>query len=218
LPASYQATNRENKRVCKRTLRREFKLPQTDDPLLAVIGRMTTQKGFDLIQEAIPKLMMLGLQLVILGTGDPVYEDTFTSLQTRYPDKIGLRIGFDEGLAHRIEGGADMFLMPSRYEPCGLSQLYSLRYGTVPIVRNTGGLADTVVAFNSRKPDVDRATGFQIRRHTARSLLTAVQDAIRAFHDVNVWNNLMDNGMNTDVSWARSAKTYDELFASLVVV
>jgi starch synthase len=216
LPATYSARNRENKRLCKRALREEFKLPQTTDPLLAVIGRMAPQKGFDLIEAAIPQLMTLAMQLVILGTGDPALEDSFKALQARYPDRIGLRIGFDEGLAHRIEGGADMLVMPSRYEPCGLSQLYSLRYGTIPIVSRTGGLADTVVPFNSRNPNMDRATGFHIEKHTAESLLTAIKEALPVFQGIDIWNRLIENAMTVDVSWSRSAKAYDRLFGSLL--
>ena len=216
LPAVYTSKNRDGKLVCKRALQREFKLPETNVPLIGVIGRMVSQKGFDLIETAIPTLMTLGVHLVMLGTGDPAYEDTFKTLQARYPNQFGLRIGFDEGLAHRIEGGADMFLMPSQYEPCGLSQLYSLRYGTIPIVRKTGGLVDTVVSFAPRKPNPDRATGFHIKEHSAKSLFESVRDAVRVFHDSNVWNRLIENGMSSDVSWARSAKTYEELFASLI--
>ena len=216
LPATYTATNRENKRVCKDVLRREFNLPDSDDPLVAVIGRMASQKGFDLIEEAIPALMKIGLQLVILGTGDPDTEERFQALQARFQDRIGLRIGFDEALAHRIEGGADMLVMPSRYEPCGLSQLYSLRYGTVPIVRKTGGLADTVVPFGAHHSEATRATGFHILQHNADSLISSVTQAVGVFHDARVWNKLVDNGMSVDVSWARSAKQYGQLFASLV--
>ena len=216
LPACYTAANRENKRLCKSALRREFHLPETDHPLLALIGRMASQKGFDLMEEAIPELMTMGLQLVILGTGDPETEGRFQTLHARYADQIGLRIGFDEALAHRIEGGADMLIMPSRYEPCGLSQLYSLRYGTVPIVTKTGGLADTVVPFSPRKPNPDRATGFHIKQHTAKSVISAVQDAVNLFRDVTAWNNLIDRGMSVDVSWARSAKTYEQLFMRLI--
>jgi starch synthase len=215
LPASYTAKTRDGKLVCKQALQREFKLPDANVPLLAIIGRMTSQKGFDLIATAIPQLMTQDVQLVMLGTGDPTFEETFKSFQARYPDRMGLYVGFNEGLAHRIEGGADMLLMPSKYEPCGLSQLYSLRYGTIPIVRKTGGLADTVVPLASGKSHA-RATGFHIKEHTAKSLLSSVRNAIREFHDPNVWNRLIENGMSSDVSWARSAKTYDRLFASLV--
>ncbi|HEU4685097.1 MAG TPA: glycogen synthase GlgA, partial [Nitrospira sp.] len=147
LPGHYSRDDRRGKRVCKQKLQEELGLPQKDGPLLAVIARLTSQKGIDLLEAVIPQLMQrdLDLQFAILGAGDPAHEGTLRQLRTRFPKQIGLHIGFDERLAHRIEGGADMFLMPSRYEPCGLSQLYSLRYGTVPIVSKTGGLIDTVV-------------------------------------------------------------------------
>jgi len=216
LPASYTAKNRDGKLVCKRALQREFKLPEADVPLLGAIGRMTSQKGFDLIEKAIPKLMTIDAQFVMLGTGDPVFEDSFKTLQARYPNQVGVRIGFDEGLAHRIEGGADMFVMPSKYEPCGLSQLYSLRYGTVPIVSKTGGLVDTVVPLTDSKVHAGRATGFHIQNHTTEALLLSLRKAVQTFGDSNLWNKLVENGMSSDVSWTRSAKTYDRLFASLV--
>lgn len=214
LPAPYTATNWQNKRVCKDALRREFHLPDTDEPVIALIGRMASQKGFDLMEEAIPKLITLDLQFVILGTGEPALEARFKALHDRYPAKLGLRIGFDEGLAHRIEGGADMFLMPSQYEPCGLSQLYSLRYGTIPIVRKTGGLADTVVPFSLRNSN-PRATGFHINQHTAKSLISTVEGALPVFQGMDTWKRLMENAMHTDVSWTRSAKGYDRVFQSL---
>jgi starch synthase len=215
LPANYSAANLANKAICKQALRREFQLPDEAKPLLSVIGRMVTQKGFDLIEEAIPKLMTLDLQLVILGTGEPATEGRFKALHDRYPDKLGLLIGFDEGLAHRIEGGSDMLLMPSQYEPCGLSQLYSLRYGTIPIVRNTGGLADTVVPFSLGKANLERATGFHIQQHATDSLIAAVEEALSVFRGVDIWSRLIENAMHVDVSWSHSAKAYDRLFGTL---
>jgi starch synthase len=134
----------------------------------------------------------------------------------RYSERIGLHIGFDEALAHRIEGGADIFLMPSRYEPCGLSQLYSLRYGAVPIVTRTGGLIDTVIPFNPETMRADTATGFHVEAMTARALFEAVRVAVRTYDRAEVWNQLVQTGMKSDVSWARSAKSYDRLFASLI--
>jgi len=216
LPATYSVNDRTGKAVCKTALQREFRLPESNVPLLAAIGRMTSQKGFDLLETVIPELMRLDVQVVMLGTGDPSYEERFQTLQMRFSDRMGLRIGFDEGLAHRIEGGADMLVMPSRYEPCGLSQLYSLRYGTVPIVRKTGGLADTVVPLERGKAAAPLATGLFIEEHTSESLLMSLRYSLEVFQDAGQWNRLVETGMGSDVSWARSARDYDELYASLV--
>jgi starch synthase len=158
----------------------------------------------------------MDLQLVMLGTGEPELEARFKVLQARYPHRMGLRIGFDEGLAHRVEGGADMFVMPSRYEPCGLSQLYSLRYGTVPIVRKTGGLADTVLPLPAGARQVGQATGFHVEEDTAEALLAVLRRAVGVYQDQLMWGQLVQAGMTTDVSWARSARAYDRLFVSLV--
>jgi starch synthase len=185
-------------------------------PLLGVIARLTSQKGLDLVATIIPQLMDMDLQLIILGTGEPDLEAKFKALAARYPHRMGLRIGFDEGLAHRIEGGADVFVMPSRYEPCGLSQLYSLRYGTVPVVRKTGGLADTVVHLNPQARQVRGATGFHIEEDRADALLAVLGGALSVYRDRSMWDKLVEAGMTTDVSWTRSANEYDRLFVSLV--
>jgi starch synthase len=160
--------------------------------------------------------MAMDLQLVILGTGELELEAKLKALQVRYPHRMGLRIGFDEELAHRIEGGADVFVMPSRYEPCGLSQLYSLRYGTVPVVRKTGGLADTVLPLPTRARQAGKATGFQVEKDTADALLAVLRRAVAVYQDRSMWDRLVEVGMTTDVSWARSANAYDRLFVSLV--
>ena len=216
LPANYSVIDRTGKQVCKQRLQREFQLPKASAPLLGVIARLTSQKGLDLVATIIPQLMAMDLQLVILGTGEPEIEANLKALQARHPLRMGLRIGFDEGLAHRIEGGADMFVMPSRYEPCGLSQLYSLRYGTVPVVRKTGGLADTVVPLTARARQAERATGFHVEEDTAAALLAVLRRAVAVYQDRPMWDQLVEAGMNTDVSWARSANEYDRLFMSLV--
>lgn len=216
LPATYSSRERSGKAVCKRALQREFRLPEIDVPVIAAIGRMTYQKGFDLLEGVLPRLMVHDLQLVMLGTGEPSDEERFRSLQLRYEDRMGLRIGFDEGLAHRIEGGSDMLVMPSRYEPCGLSQLYSLRYGTVPVVRNVGGLADTVVPVDGRLGVGGQATGFHIKAHTPEVLLDSLRDALKAYRNRPLWEALVTEGMRTDVSWTRSAQLYDALFRDVV--
>lgn len=212
LPARYSASDLSGKRVCKTALQREMKLPERDVPLLVVVSRLSHQKGLDLVADVLPELMALDLQFVLLGMGDPPLEETFRSLRTRYPDKMSLRIGFDEGLAHRIEAGGDMFLMPSRYEPCGLSQLYSLRYGTVPIVRRTGGLADTVLSYSPLAVQEKRATGFMFDEATPQALLNTVLLALKTYTDKAEWHSLILAGMNTDVSWARPARLYEDLY------
>ena len=216
LPANYSVVDRSGKLVCKQALQREFQLPESSVPLLGVIARLTSQKGVDLVAAIIPKLMAMDLQLVMLGTGEPELEATFQALQARYPQRMGFRIGFDEGLAHRIEGGADMFVMPSRYEPCGLSQLYSLRYGTVPVVRKIGGLADTVLPLPAQARQTGEATGFHVEEDTAEALLAVLRRAVAVYQDGSMWGQLVEAGMTTDVSWTRSANAYDQLFVSLV--
>ncbi|MDP1768807.1 MAG: glycogen synthase GlgA [Nitrospirota bacterium] len=216
LPANYSVTDRSGKLLCKKALQQEFHLPETSVPLLGVIARLTSQKGLDLVAAIIPQLMAMDLQLVVLGTGEPELEAIFQALQVRYPRRMGLRLGFDEGLAHRIEGGADVFVMPSRYEPCGLSQLYSLRYGTVPVVRKTGGLADTVVPLTVQAQQAGQATGFHVEEDTASALLSVLSRTVAMYQDRSMWEHLVKAGMSTDVSWARSANAYDHLFVSLV--
>jgi starch synthase len=212
LAARYSVSDMAGKRQCKEALQRELALPVRDVPLLAVISRFTPQKGLDLVAAVLPELMRLDVQVALLGTGDPSLELQFQSFRMRYPDKIGVRIGFDDALAHAIEAGADLFLMPSRYEPCGLSQLYSLRYGTVPIVRKTGGLADTVVAYTPKTAAEGRATGFAFNEATPEALLTTILLALRVYADRAEWTGLMKAGMETDVSWARSADAYVTLY------
>ncbi len=216
LPANYSSTDRAGKQVCKQALQQEFQLPDTSVPLLGIIARLTSQKGIDLVATSMPQLMAMDLQLVILGTGEPELEAKLKMLQARYPHRMGLRIGFDEGLAHRIEAGADIFVMPSRYEPCGLSQLYSLRYGTVPVVRKIGGLADTVQSLPAQARTAGRATGFHVEEDTADALLSVLRRAAAVYQDRSMWDQLVEAGMHTDVSWARSANVYDRLFVSLV--
>ena len=218
LPVRYSAADLSGKAACKTALQREMGLPPAGVPLLGVISRLASQKGLDLLADILPELMMLDVQLVLLGTGDPLYETSFRSLLARYPTKLGLRIGFDEGLAHRIEAGADMFLMPSRYEPCGLNQMYSLRYGTVPIVRRTGGLADTVVPYSPLALKEGRATGFVFGEATAQALLNTVLLALRVYCDPEEWRSLMLAGMRTDVSWAQSARQYEQLYRRVLTL
>jgi starch synthase len=212
LPAQYHVDDLSGKQVCKRMLQQELGLPTLDVPLLAVIGRLTFQKGFDLLLDSLPELMTLELQLVVLGTGDSHVEQRFIAAKEKHPLGIGLSLGFDEGLAHRIQAGADMLIMPSRYEPCGLSQLYGLRYGTVPIVRRTGGLADTVVPFRPSTVKSCCATGFHFIDPSADSLLSAILLALHVYEERQVWRSLVISGMSTDLSWHQSARSYIELY------
>lgn len=215
LPAQYTPADLSGKQACKRALQRELGLPNRDVPLLAVIGRLTFQKGFDLLIDVIPELMSLDAQIVVLGTGDHHLEQQFIAVKARYPDRIGLCLGFDEGMAHRIEAGSDMLIMPSRYEPCGLSQLYSLRYGTVPIVRRTGGLADTVVPFRPSTVKSRCATGFHFIDASADSLLSALLLSLHVCKERQTWQSLIHAGMQTDLSWDQSAKLYVDLYRGL---
>ena len=212
LPRHYSATDLSGKTSCKRELQRELGLARSAGPLLAVIARLTSQKGIDLILEVLPELMESDFQIAVLGTGDAPLEKKLREFADQTPTRIAFRNAFDERLAHRIEGGADMFLMPSRYEPCGLSQLYSLRYGAVPIVRKTGGLADTVTTYTPISAREGRATGFAFSDSSAESLLTSVLLAQAVFANKPVWLRLVKTGMLQDLSWSRSARKYLDLF------
>ncbi len=215
IAARYSGRDLGGKYRCKQALQEELGLPVKDVPALGVVSRLTSQKGLDLLADIIPELMEWDLQLIVLGTGEPEYEARLRALQGRYRDRMGLRIGFDDALAHRIEAGADMFVMPSRYEPCGLSQLYSLRYGTIPIVRKTGGLADTVVPYSPKNVKAGRATGFHFEQPSSSALLNAICLALMVYRDRSTWETIMTAGMKTDVSWERSARQYSKLFESL---
>ncbi|MCS6319574.1 MAG: glycogen synthase [Nitrospira sp.] len=216
LPTHYSLSDMSGKARCKKGLQRELKLRTEKGPLLGMIARLIGQKGIDLVIDVIPELMELDVQVAILGTGDVGYEQQVRELAERYPGRLAVRNVFDEGLAHRIEAGADMFLMPSRYEPCGLSQLYSLRYGTVPIVRKTGGLADTVVNYTPSTCMGSRATGFSFTDTTATSLLTCLLLALSIYRKKADWNRIVRAGMEQDLSWTRSAEIYLRLFWELV--
>lgn len=216
LPKHFSRSDLAGKRECKRELQRESDLPTRDVPLLGNVSRLTSQKGLDFIADIVPELMELDLQLVILGAGEEELERRFRSLVSDHPKKMSFRQGFDEGLAHRVFAGADIFLMPSRYEPCGLSQLYSLRYGTVPIVRKTGGLADTVVPYSPLGVKQGRSTGFAFNEPVAESLLTTLLLCLYVHReDRVVWEQLLRTGMQLDLSWRKSAQMYLSVYGSL---
>lgn len=215
LPANYSQADLSGKAACKTALQVELGLPIRDVPLVGVIGRLTSQKGFDLLAEIIPELMAAGIQLAILGVGDRSLEARFLSAKDLFSQQIGLSLKFDEGRAHRIEAGADMLVMPSRYEPCGLSQLYSLRYGTIPIVRKTGGLADTVVPYRPSTVLAGNVTGFHFADISADSLLATMLLALKVYADRDVWKSIQQAGMAIDCSWERSAKQYVDVYRTL---
>lgn len=215
LAATYSRADLSGKVVCKKALQLELGLPNRDVPLIGIIGRLTSQKGFDLLAEIIPELMAEDVQIAILGTGDRILEDRFQAAKERYPQQIGLCLKFHEGRAHRIEAGADMLVMPSRYEPCGLTQLYSLRYGTIPIVRKTGGLADTVIAYRPSTVLAGHATGFQFEGVSADSLLATILLALKVYTDQEEWKAVQQAGMGVDASWKCSAERYVGVYRKL---
>jgi starch synthase len=174
-------------------------------PLIGMVSRMTEQTGVDLLAALAPQLPSLDASFAVVGTGDRRFEVMWESLAAAYPDRFGVFIGFDERRAHLVEAGADLFLMPSRYEPCGLNQIYSLRYGTVPVVRATGGLADTVR---------DGATGFSFGPYTVDAMLDALRRALAAYRDRKAWRRMMSDGMAEDFGWSASAKDYLKLYES----
>jgi len=212
IPANYSPADMKGKVACKKALleRMGVKQPVLERPVIGIVSRFAPQKGFDLIAEIAEHLAAADLYIVALGTGDPVYEELFDSMAARYPDKFLVKVAYDNTLAHQIEAGSDMFLMPSRYEPCGLNQIYSLKYGTVPIVRATGGLDDTIRAFDGQS-----GTGFKFSEYTATALLNAIEQAIATYHRPQVWQRLVSNGMQQDFSWGRSAKQYLEIYEAL---
>lgn len=213
LPSPFDAQKLGGKGACKRALQEEMGLPVRPDlPLLAVVSRLADQKGIDLLLAALPELLRRDLQLAVLGSGRRDWEETLQHTAHHHAERLAVRLGFDEGLAHRIEAGADIFLMPSRFEPCGLNQLYSLRYGTVPVARRVGGLADTIEDFDGWR----RGTGFLFGDYHHRAMLTALRRALELFRDKRAWHAMMRRGMALDHSWARSAERYRALYRALV--
>ena len=208
IPAHYSSSALGGKADCKAALLREFDLPlELALPLLGIVSRFTGQKGCDLIAASLPALLEeKSFNFVALGSGELEYENLFRDLAARFPGQVGLRIGYDDGLAHRIEAGSDMFLMPSRYEPCGLNQIYSLRYGTVPVVRATGGLDDTI----------DSDTGYKFTAYSGEALTHALREALAGYKNRTGWQAMMDIGMARDFSWDSSAREYDKLYSRLL--
>jgi starch synthase len=215
IAANYSAKNLGGKKKCKRDLLATTGLPARlmDRPLLGVVSRLADQKGLDLIAAVVERVAAADLGLVILGTGDEKYHQVFSQFASRHADHVAVHLGFDNRLAHKIEAGADMFLMPSRYEPCGLNQIYSLRYGTVPIVRATGGLYDTVKPFD---PERGEGVGFRFSRYKANAFWDAIERAVAVFERPAMWRQLMRNAMARDFSWKSSARQYLALYEKVV--
>jgi starch synthase len=213
IPAPFGAEDLSGKLKAKARLLAAFRLPAEaaalDRPVIGLVSRLTDQKGFDLIAQAIDDLVGLDTTYVLLGTGEARYEEGWQRAASERPDRVGVRIGFDEPLAHLIEAGSDLFLMPSRFEPCGLNQMYSLRYGTVPIVRATGGLDDTVVNYNERS---GRGTGFKFKEYTPQALVRTVKRALKLFGRRKEWRALQLAGMRQDFSWDASAREYVKVY------
>jgi starch synthase len=216
VPARFSADDLSGKLKAKSELLRAFRLPAEasalDRPVIGIVSRLTDQKGFDLIEQAMDRLLALDATYVLLGSGEARYQELWERTAAERPDRVGVKIGFDEKLAHLIEAGADMFLMPSRFEPCGLNQMYSLRYGTVPIVRATGGLDDTVVNYNERS---GRGTGFKFAEYTPQALVRTVRRAVKLFGDRKKWRPLQLAGMRQDFSWDVSAREYVKVYRNV---
>lgn len=212
LAAPFSASKPAGKAVCRDDVLQRTNLPPGPAPVLAMVTRLAEQKGVDLLISALPELLSLDLRLIVLGTGDGAYEAALREWAAKRPDRLAAILTFDDALAHRIMAGADIFLMPSRYEPCGLSQLYAMRYGAVPVAHQTGGLADTIVDYTPRAAEDGLATGFLFRPCAVDSLLRAVQLALSIRRDRAAWKRLMTSAMRSDFGWERSAAQYVDAY------
>jgi len=205
----YSSARLSGKAVCRKALQTLVRLPLSNDPLVGMVTRLADQKGLDILTEALPEIMSLGIQLVILGTGDEKYHRLLTDAAERYRGAMRVLLKYDDAVARNIYAGCDLFLMPSRYEPCGLGQMNALRYGTVPIVRRTGGLIDTVTDYD---PKTGRGTGFLFTDHSAPALVDCLRSALDVYGNANKWKHLVQNGMKQDFSWERSAQEYVKVY------
>ena len=213
IDVNYSADNAEAKKENKRLLQERLGLEQRDVPMICMISRLADQKGLDILANAMERLMQNDIQFVILGTGEKRYEDMFRYYENRWKGRFCSCIMFDDTLAQKIYASGDMFLMPSRFEPCGLGQMFSLRYGTVPVVRKTGGLADSVEQFNG---ETGTGNGFLFETYDAEGILWAVGEALKIYTDTDKWNTLVKNCMNTKLSWSDSAEKYMELYKEML--
>ncbi|MFZ0799120.1 MAG: glycogen synthase GlgA [Terriglobales bacterium] len=211
IAAKYSPQDLSGKLRCKHDLLHAFGVTHADSkvPVIGIVSRFAAQKGFDLISQIMDRLAREEMIVVALGTGDKPYEEMFQRLNKQFPNKIAAKVAFDNAIAHKIEAGADMFLIPSRYEPCGLNQIYSLKYGTVPIVRATGGLDDTIEPWDAR---TGKGTGFKFSDYTGEALLATIKQALLAYQDLSSWQTLMRNGMSRDFSWGASAREYGKIY------
>jgi starch synthase len=213
LPANYGPGQMDGKKVCKDALRRKLGLAQDGSAVVGMIGRVVQQKGFDLVTQGLEQILQRDVQLVVLGTGEEQYQQALQKAQAAHPGKVGLAFAFDDGMAHLIEAGSDIFLMPSQYEPCGLVQLYALEYGTVPVVRKVGGLADTVTDTTPETLEHSTATGFMFGEYQADAMLGGLDRALDVyFKQPDVWQDLQRNGMNQDWTWQHSAIKYLDVY------
>ncbi len=212
IPANFTPQSLKGKATCKRKLLEAMGVqePALEHPVIGIVSRFAAQKGFDLIAGIAEDLMAMDIYVVALGTGEPLYEKLFRDLAEKYPGRFLLEIAYDDPLAHQIEAGADMFLMPSRYEPCGLNQIYSMKYGTVPVVRATGGLDDTVEQFDGKT-----GTGFKFTEYTPAALLAALRQAGETYRQPKAWQVLVHNCMKKDFSWPNSARQYAKIYQAL---
>ena len=213
----FDADSLPGKAECKKDLLEAFSLQPAnpDSPLVGMVSRLAGQKGFDILGKALDRIFKAGVCLVILGTGEAVFQDALRSAQKKYPRQLGLRIAFDEALSHKIYAGSDIFLIPSRYEPCGLTQMYSLRYGTIPVVRATGGLADTVEEFDLKK---NTGNGFKFEDYSASALVSSLRRAVAVYQQKEKWRRLIRNAMACDFSWERSAQDYVRLYEKILAL
>ena len=211
ITAKYSPLDLSGKLQCKHDLLHAFGVTSADSkvPVIGIVSRFAAQKGFDLIAQIMDRLAREEMIVVALGAGDKTYEEMFQRLNKQFPNKIATKVAYDNAIAHKIEAGADMFLMPSRYEPCGLNQIYSLKYGTVPIVRATGGLDDTIEPWDAR---TGKGTGFKFSDYTGEALLATIKQALLAYRDPSSWQTLMRNGMSRDFSWGASAREYGKVY------
>lgn len=210
---TYSDKDLSGKVECKKDVLKEFGMRYYPErPLIGMITRLAEQKGIDLVAESMEELLKLKVDFILLGFGDERYNNIFKGLAEKYKGHVGVRIDFDNALAHKIEAGSDIFLMPSRYEPCGLNQLYSLKYATAPVVRAVGGLEDTVKHFN---PSTKEGNGFKFKDASCEALLSAIKEAVEVFKDIELWNTLLENGLSCDYSWDSSAEKYEALYKKL---